>query len=134
MADRGHGVDGDARLGVPVGGGPGFGDGVGRGVDSGDGPGDGHDPVEDGSGDGLAELVDRVPTGWSRHDVDGRAWGLTRVDHAGGRSSTIEGEELGGARRMSANVWRTTSGTHLKPCEMPAEQVLAVLRALPPRD
>lgn len=83
--------------------------------------------------DDLDRLVDRIPLGWSRHEIDGRAWGVTRVDHAGGRSSTIEGEELGGEARMSANVWRTASGTHLKPCEMPAEQVLAVLRALPER-
>jgi len=34
-------------------------------------------------------------------------------------------------RRMSANVWRTEAGTLLRPCEMPAEQVLEVLRALP---
>lgn len=81
--------------------------------------------------DELDALVDRVPLGWSRQLIDGRAWGLTRVDRADGRSSTIEGEELGGARRMSANVWRTGVGTLLRPCEMPAEQVLEVLRALP---
>lgn len=82
-------------------------------------------------GDELDALVARVPRGWSRQLIDGRAWGITRVDRAGGRSSTIDGEELGGARRMSANVWRTGSGTLLRPCEMPAEQVLEVLRALP---
>lgn len=81
-------------------------------------------------GDELEALVARVTPGWQRRMVDGRAWGITRVDHAGGRSSTIEGEELGGARRMSANVWRTGAGTLLRPCEMPAEQVLEVLRAL----
>lgn len=82
-------------------------------------------------GDELDALVARVPRGWSRQLIDGRVWGITRVDRAGGRSSTIDGEELGGARRMSANVWRTGSGTLLRPCEMPAEQVLEVLRALP---
>lgn len=81
----------------------------------------------------LDALVARVPLGESRHEIDGRPWSLTRVDHAGGRSSTIDGEQLGGRARMSANVWRTSGGTLLKPCEMPAEQVLAVLRALPER-
>jgi hypothetical protein len=81
----------------------------------------------------LDALVARVPLGWSRLLIDGRAWGITRVDRAGGRSSTIDGEELGGVRRMSANVWRTEAGTLLRPCEMPAEQVLEVLRALPER-
>lgn len=82
----------------------------------------------------LDALVDRVPLGESRFEIDGRAWSITRVDRAGGRSSTIDGEELGGRARMSANVWRTSGGTRLKPCEMPAEHVLAVLRALPERD
>ncbi|MGC5076356.1 hypothetical protein [Agrococcus sp. DT81.2] len=81
--------------------------------------------------DELDALVARVPLGWTRVLIGERAWGITRVDRAGGRSSTIDGEELGGARRMSANVWRTESGTLLRPCEMPAEQVLEVLRALP---
>ena len=84
-------------------------------------------------GDELDALVARVPLGWSRQLIDGRAWGITRVDRAGGRSSTIDGEELGGVRRMSANVWRTDAGTLLRPCEMPAEQVLEVLRSLPTR-
>lgn len=83
------------------------------------------------SDDDLDALVARVPLGWSRHRVDGREWGISRVDRVDGRASTIDGEELGGARRMSANVWRTESGTLLRPCEMPAEQVLEVLRALP---
>ncbi|WP_404312338.1 peptide methionine sulfoxide reductase [Agrococcus terreus] len=82
-------------------------------------------------GEELDALVARVPEGWSRQVVDGRAWGLTRVEHGGGRSATIAGEELGGTGRMDANVWRTSAGTVLRPCEMPEEQVLAVLRALP---
>lgn len=89
---------------------------------------DGEHPQVDGSD--LDALVARVPLGWSRQRIDGRTWGITRVDRAGGRASTIDGEELGGARRMSANVWRTGAGTLLRPCEMPAEQVLEVLRAI----
>ena len=81
----------------------------------------------------LDALVDRVPLGESRHEIEGRTWSITRVDRADGRSSTIDGEELGGRARMSANVWRTSGGTVLKPCEMPAERVLEVLRALPER-
>ncbi len=83
--------------------------------------------------DDLDALVERVPIGWSRHVIDGCAWGISRVERAGG-ATTLEGEELGGTRRLSANVWRIASGTRLRPCEMPAEQVLEVLRALPERD
>lgn len=86
------------------------------------------------SDDDLDALVARVPVGWSLQRIDGRAWGISRVERADGRASTIDGEELGGAGRMSANVWRTEAGTLLRPCEMPAEQVLEVLRALPDPD
>lgn len=86
------------------------------------------------AGEELDALVARVPLGENRFEIDGRTWSITRVDRAGGRSSTIDGEQLGGRARMSANVWRTSGGTQLKPCEMPAEQVLEVLRALPERD
>jgi hypothetical protein len=85
------------------------------------------------SGAELAALVERVPLGWTRILVAGEPWGVTRLEHGGGRSVTIEAERLGGAGFVSANVWRTASGTLLRPCEMPAERVLDFLRALPGR-
>jgi hypothetical protein len=81
--------------------------------------------------DELAQLLERVPTGWSRVVVDGRRYGLTRTEHADGRSVAIHADELGGNDVVSANIWRTTGGLALRPCEMPADKVLTFLRALP---
>jgi len=79
----------------------------------------------------LAALVDGVPEGWSEVEYDGRRYGLTRVTRAGGRSSSIFAEELGGTDVVSANVYRTSTGDVLKPCEMPAQKVLSFLRREP---
>lgn len=58
----------------------------------------------------------------------GRRYGLSRTTRAGGRSISVYAEELGGPDVISTNVYRTTSGDLLRPCEMPAEKVLAFLR------
>jgi hypothetical protein len=75
----------------------------------------------------IAELVDRVPVGWTLVEYDGRRYGLTRVDHVGGRSVAIYAEEFGGADVISANVYRTSAGERLNACEMPDAKVLAFL-------
>jgi peptide-methionine (S)-S-oxide reductase len=80
----------------------------------------------------LQDLVDRVPVGWTEVGYAGRTWGLTRADHAHGGTTTLYAEELGGASAVSANVWRTRGGAVLRPCEMPARDVLAFLRGWTP--
>lgn len=77
----------------------------------------------------LTELLAGIPTGWTRVEVGGRAYGLTRTDRVGGATVTLYAEELGGADVISANVRRTADGDVLRPCEMPAEKVLEFLRA-----
>jgi hypothetical protein len=76
----------------------------------------------------LAALVERVPIGWTLVEFQGRPYGLTRVDHVGGRSVSIYAEELGGPDVVSANVYRVSSGERLNACEMPDAKVLAFLR------
>lgn len=77
----------------------------------------------------LRRLVERVEPGWSEVVVDGRRWGLTRSEAAGGRAIGVYAEELGGSDVVSANVYLTgESGAELRPCEMPAEKVVAFLR------
>ncbi|MET0695287.1 MAG: hypothetical protein ABWY56_15245 [Propionibacteriaceae bacterium] len=76
----------------------------------------------------LAELVDRVPEGWTAVGYAGRRYGLSRSDRAGGQSVAIYAEELGGSDVVSTNVYRPSSGDVLRPCEMPAEKVLDFLR------
>jgi hypothetical protein len=78
--------------------------------------------------DELVALVARVPDGWTRVTYQGGSWGLSRSDHVGGRSVFVEADELGGPGRLSTNVWFTAGGALLRPCEVPAEQVLAFLR------
>ena len=75
----------------------------------------------------LAALLERVPEGWTPVVFEGRRYGLSRVDRAGGRSISVFAEELGGTDVVSANVYRTSTGELLKPCEMPAARVLAFL-------
>ena len=91
--------------------------------------------MTDGAAVGPAELrglVDRVPLGWTEVGYAGRSWGLTRTDHVGGGTTTLYAEELGGPSAVSANVWHTSGGDVLRPCEMPAELVLAFLRGWTP--
>ena len=76
----------------------------------------------------LGELVDALPEGWSEVTYAGRRYGLTKITRAGGRSNSVYAEQLGGTDVVSANVYRTTSGDVLKPCEMPAATVLDFLR------
>ena len=68
-----------------------------------------------------------MPEGWSPVAYRGRRYGLTRTSRAGGRSVSVYAEELGGDDVVSTNVYRTTTGDVLKPCEMPAATVLAFL-------
>ena len=90
-------------------------------------PTDEPDPTDE-----LAGLLARVPLGWTRVRHRGRTWGLSRTDHAGGRSAFVEADELGGPGRLSANVWTTAAGTLLRPCEVPADDVLDLLRGWEP--
>ncbi len=71
--------------------------------------------------------VDRVPVGWSAVEFRGRRYGLTRRDHVDGRSLSVYAEELGGTDVISANLYRTSGGLLLRPCEMPAQKVTEFL-------
>ena len=52
----------------------------------------------------------------------------------GGRSVVVleKAELLGGTSAVSANVWHTSGGDVLRPCEMPAQVVLDFLRGWEP--
>ena len=80
----------------------------------------------------LAELLDRLPPGWSETSYAGRRWGVTRTVHGDGRSQSVLAEELGGPGLVSANAYRLGGELVLKPCEMPAEVVLAFLEGHDP--
>lgn len=49
---------------------------------------------------------------------------VTRQDFSDGNSQKLVAEELGGSDYISLNLYRLTSGTRLKPCEMPEAKVV----------
>ena len=77
----------------------------------------------------LDALLRAIPEGWTRAEVAGRAWGVTRATRAGGKVVSINAERLGATEQLGANVWITSEGPILRPCEVPAEKVMQFLRA-----
>jgi len=73
------------------------------------------------------------PEGYFTAAYNGRHYGVTRSVHANGRSMKLWAEQLGGADRISLNIYAPPSGDlALKPCEMPIDKVTAfVLGAQP---
>ena len=73
------------------------------------------------------------PEGYFTAAYNGRRYGITRSVHANGRSIKLWAEQLGGADRISLNIYAPPSGDlALKPCEMPIDKVTAfVLGAQP---
>ena len=89
--------------------------------------------------DDAAARLAALPTGTTRGRYAGRSWTLTVKRSADGRQGWVWGEELGGAGRISGNLYCLRDGLVLKPCEMPAERVHEVLLGfvpdqLPPKD
>ncbi|TDE14226.1 hypothetical protein [Jiangella asiatica] len=77
----------------------------------------------------LDTLLSSIPEGWSRAEVDGQAWGVRRVTRAGGKVISLNAERLGDTEQLGANVWITSDGPVLRPCEVPADKVMRFLRA-----
>lgn len=80
----------------------------------------------------LGDLVDQLPEGWTRVTYRGRAYGLARTTRAAGGAVGVFAQELGGSDLVSANFYRTATGEHLRPCEMPAQKVLDFLQGWKP--
>ena len=82
--------------------------------------------------DDVAARLAALPTGTTRGRYEGRAWTLTIKRSGDGRRGWLWGEELGGRRRVSGNLYALRGGLVLKPCEMPAARVEAFLRGFAP--
>lgn len=72
----------------------------------------------------FARALDQLPEGYSEGTFENRRWGVTLKRSLDGRRRWLWGEALGGAERVSANVYRLGMGLRLLPCEMPAETVV----------
>ncbi len=81
---------------------------------------------------GVAELLARLPVGTSQVRYQGRRWSVTRTVQQDGRVEKLWAEELGGRASVSANLYLAASGERFRPCEMPADVVLAFLRGWAP--
>lgn len=79
------------------------------------------------------QRLETWPLGYFTAEFQGRRYGVTRSVHAGGRGHKLFARELGGSDFISLNLYAPTTGEDpLRPCEMPAEKVLAFLAgALP---
>lgn len=72
-------------------------------------------------------ILAALPRGYFTVRYAGRRYGVTNTAYANGQSFKLYAEELGGADRISLNIYRPPSGTEpaLKPCEMPLDKVTA---------
>ncbi|MFL1377749.1 peptide methionine sulfoxide reductase [Nocardiopsis protaetiae] len=77
----------------------------------------------------LDTLIRAIPEGWSRTDIGGRTWAVTRTTRAEGKAISLEAELLGTGERLGANVRLTSGGAVLRPCEVSEEKVMWFLRA-----
>lgn len=77
----------------------------------------------------LDALIKAIPEGWSRVQIAGQPWAMTRITRAQGKVISVDAERLGDTEHLGANVWITSEGTVLRPCEVPEERVMQFLRA-----
>ncbi|MEO8756988.1 MAG: hypothetical protein ABI398_04445 [Devosia sp.] len=73
------------------------------------------------------------PHGYFTARFEGRRYCVSNTIHTSGRSMRLYAEELGGADRISLNIYAPPHGDPvLRPCEMPVDKVTAfVLGAVP---
>lgn len=77
----------------------------------------------------LEQLLTTIPEGWSRIEIHGQVWGVTRATHTGDKIISLTAERLDDTDQLGANVWLTSKGPVLRPCEVPAATVMQFLRA-----
>ena len=85
--------------------------------------------MDEGRDQELDALIGAIPEGWSRAQIAGQMWGVTRTTRAGGKVISVDAERLGDTEQLGANVWITSEGAVLRPCEVPEEKVMRFLRA-----
>jgi len=81
--------------------------------------------------DGFLAAFDALPHGAYGGTFDGRRYRIVKSALVTGRSQKLEAEELGDNDYISFNLYRLAGGeVLLKPCEMPAEKVIAFVLGL----
>jgi hypothetical protein len=83
----------------------------------------------------FVAALETLPRGYSEGLYGERRYGVTINRSDDGGRWWLFGRELGGADIVSLNLYRTASGgIALRPCEMPAEKVIAFVRGYHPGD
>lgn len=80
----------------------------------------------------VAGLLAALPLGTSHGTAAGKRYVATHSTFSNGRAVKLVAEELGGTDYISLNLYDLTAGPQLYPCEMPADKVIAFLRAYKP--
>ncbi|WP_343561915.1 hypothetical protein [Kiloniella sp. b19] len=76
--------------------------------------------------DAFLSALKAIPEGYSTGLYRGYSYGTTLLVSADGKRVKLYAEELGGNDHISFNLYHTAGkGPLLKPCEMPAEKVMA---------
>lgn len=71
-----------------------------------------------------------LPGGYVKVVYHGKLYGLRHEKLLAGKIHKVFAEELGGRDVISLNLYRTSSGPQLKPCEMPIHKVIAFLEGM----
>ena len=73
-----------------------------------------------------------MPEGTFRGSTPDGTYVVTKTQAAGGKAWSLVAAGLGGRDYISLNLYRTSRGALLKPCEMPAEKVVDFVLAVKP--
>ena len=82
----------------------------------------------------LRQTLDALPDGYSEVPYEGNRYGMTVTRFNAGKSVSLNAKELKGTNVIGFNYYVSSSHEHLRPCEMPEEQVRHFLinqRAIP---
>ena len=75
---------------------------------------------------------DALPSGTFQGQTPLGRYIVSKTSQAKGRSWKLVAEQLDGPDYISLNLYRTSSGAKLRPCEMPAEKVVDFVLRLTP--
>lgn len=81
--------------------------------------------MNDATDDELDSLIRGHPGMVAHTQIDGHSWAVTRTTRAC-KVISVDAEQLGTAEQFGANVWFTSDGAILRPCEVPEEKSDAV--------
>ncbi len=72
----------------------------------------------------LIDKIKQFPLGYSEVNYQNKKYGVSRSEFNQGKSMKLYAKDLAGVDFISANIYFTTSGELLEPCEMPERKVI----------